>query len=140
MSLLVPIFLLAVTIVGLVSSIRSLFVAKVSRKQYFSLENIVFLILIYITVLLGFGIIFTVLDSNNSPILIENGMPLKGDFITKLESAMYFSAITLLSVGYGDITPIGIGRWVAIIEALIGYTIPMAFVVKSVIHAERNEN
>ncbi|WP_235848526.1 potassium channel family protein [Litchfieldia alkalitelluris] len=140
MSLLVPIFLLAITIVGLVSSIRSLFVAKVSRKQYFSLENIVFLILIYITVLLGFGIIFTVLDVNNAPVLIENGMPIKGDFITKLESAMYFSAITLLSVGYGDITPVGIGRWVAIVEALIGYTIPMAFVVKSVIQAERNEN
>jgi potassium channel LctB len=51
---------------------------------------------------------------------------------------MYFSAITLLSVGYGDITPIGIGRWLAVVEALLGYTMPMAFVVKTVINFEKS--
>jgi potassium channel LctB len=39
----------------------------------------------------------------------------------------------LFSVGYGDIAPIGIGRVIAMIEALIGYTIPAAFVAKAFI-------
>ncbi|MFC4319865.1 ion channel [Litchfieldia salsa] len=136
----VPLFLLAITIVGLISSIRSLFMTKVSKKQYISIENVVLLFLVYVTVLIGFGIIYMVLDLNNFPVLNEDGLPVSGVFTERLESTMYFSAITLLSVGYGDITPIGVGRWIAIVEALIGYTIPMAFVVKTVINIERNES
>jgi potassium channel LctB len=113
---------------------------KFSKKQYISVENVVLLLLIYVTVLMGFGIIYMVLDLNSFPVLNQNGSAFTGGFTDRLESSMYFSAITLLSVGYGDITPIGVGRWVAIVEALIGYTIPMAFVVKTVINIERNES
>jgi potassium channel LctB len=52
---------------------------------------------------------------------------------------MYFSAITLLSVGYGDITPVGIGRWIAIIEALVGYTMPAAFVARTFMEHEKRD-
>ncbi|MBD8071194.1 two pore domain potassium channel family protein [Bacillus sp. PS06] len=114
--------------------------AKFSKKQYISIENVVFLLLIYVTVLMGFGIIYVVLDLNSFPVLNQNGAAFTGGFSERLESSMYFSAITLLSVGYGDITPVGVGRWVAIVEALIGYTIPMAFVVKTVINIDRNES
>ena len=54
----------------------------------------------------------------------------------RLETYIYFSAVTLFSVGYGDIAPIGIGRVIAMIEALIGYTIPAAFVAKAFIDIE----
>lgn len=37
------------------------------------------------------------------------------------------------SVGFGDVAPVGIGRLLAIIEALLGYTIPAAFVVRTFI-------
>ena len=59
------------------------------------------------------------------------------DFIERLGTYIYFSAVTLFSVGYGDIAPIGIGRLIAMIEALIGYTIPAAFVARAVFDLER---
>ncbi len=133
-----PIFLLGLVIVGLVSSIRSLFITKYSRNQSISLENVILHLLIYITVLMGFGLLYMVLDVTGHPVLIENGQVLQGNYFEKIASSMYFSAITLLSVGYGDITPIGIGRWLAIVEALLGYTIPVAFVVRMVINIERS--
>ena len=38
------------------------------------------------------------------------------------ETSFYFSAMTLFSVGNGDVIPQGIGRIIAVVEALIGYT------------------
>ncbi|GGE55633.1 hypothetical protein GCM10011391_38310 [Pullulanibacillus camelliae] len=37
---------------------------------------------------------------------------------------LYFSAITLFSVGYGDVTPFEWSRMVAIIESTVGYILP----------------
>ncbi len=70
------------------------------------------------------------------PVLVEGGSILEGGFIEIMGSSLYFSAITLLSVGYGDITPIGFGRGFAVVEALIGYIIPAAFVVRSMVDFE----
>lgn len=36
---------------------------------------------------------------------------------------------TLFSIGYGDIVPIGLGKIIAIIEGLIGFLLPPAFIV-----------
>jgi len=44
-----------------------------------------------------------------------------------------------LTVGYGDITPIGIGRAIAMTEALIGFVMPAAFVVRVVLHMDGRE-
>ena len=88
--------------------------------------------------MLGFGLIYTVFVMKGVPVLLEGDNLLEGHFIEAIQDAMYFSAITLLSVGYGDITPVGIGRWLAIVEALLGYIMPTAFVVRTVISYERD--
>ncbi|GAB3042461.1 hypothetical protein GCM10027286_00800 [Virgibacillus ainsalahensis] len=54
--------------------------------------------------------------------------------------SMYFSGVTLLTIGYGDITPIGIGRLIALIQALIGYILPTAFVLRLVQSQQRSRN
>lgn len=38
--------------------------------------------------------------------------------------AIYFSAITTFTIGYGDITPLGWCKWVAVIEGFCGYLAP----------------
>ena len=133
----VPIFLIGFIIVGLVSSIRSLLTTNQTRNQFVSIENVILLCLIYVTVLIGFGLIYTILDIHSSGVLVESGIAITGSFREKLEASMYFSAITLLSVGYGDLTPIGVGRWIAVVEGLLGYIMPMAFVVRTVINIEK---
>ena len=66
--------------------------------------------------------------SSNSD--VDNRLSLLGD-------SLYLSGITLLSVGYGDVTPIGIGRWIAITEALLGYIMPAVIVARTVFDWDR---
>ncbi len=93
--------------------------------------------LIYTTVLIAFGLSYVVLEEMGFAVLKEDGESLNAHSFQLVEVCLYFSAVTLLSVGYGDISPIGIGRWIAIAEALIGYTLPFAFVMRSVIDNEK---
>ncbi len=57
--------------------------------------------------------------------LIENGIIFKPDFF----QALYLSVITIATVGYGDITPVGAARLIAIAEALCGIFIVPVFIV-----------
>jgi len=100
------------------------------RKGLISINNYIILFLIYGTVLIGFSAVYFILENGPHPILIEHSIPIDGSNYHIMELCLYFSAITLLSVGYGDIVPVGLGRWVAMIEALIGYTMPAAFVLQ----------
>lgn len=47
--------------------------------------------------------------------------------LTLLE-AIYFSAITTFTIGYGDIIPLGWCRWIAVIEGFCGYLAPTLYV------------
>ncbi len=100
------------------------------NKSLISINNYILLFLIYGTVLIGFSAVYFILERGQHPILIEHSIPVKGTNYHIMGLCLYFSAITLLSVGYGDIVPVGIGRWVAMVEALIGYTMPAAFVLQ----------
>ncbi|MCX5705515.1 MAG: ion channel [Candidatus Omnitrophica bacterium] len=50
-------------------------------------------------------------------------------FRPNIFSAMYFSAITFTTVGYGDINPIGLTRALAMVEAFCGVFITPLFIV-----------
>lgn len=125
-----------VVVFSLYKSFIQVFQRHEHRNNYISFENVAFLFLVYTNVLVGFSLIYTLFEMKGIPVLLEGGTILTGGFLDILGSSLYFSAITLLSVGYGDITPIGMGRWFAVIEALIGYVIPAAFVVRSMVDFE----
>ncbi|UII56661.1 potassium channel family protein [Cytobacillus spongiae] len=117
-------------------SLRMLFIPHKIKGKRVSFENFIFLAFVYLTVLIGFGLIYIILELYGYVVLIEGGQNMVGSFLNRLETGLYFSAITLFSVGYGDISPIGIGRLIAVLEALIGYTIPAAFVARAVFDME----
>jgi potassium channel LctB len=131
------IFLVVIVVMVCVSVVSMWTIEQRSNKAV-SFENFLSILFVYLTVMIGFGLIYAVLQVNGHAILLENGYVFgKGDFLGNLQTSFYFSAITLLSVGYGDIVPIGIGRWIAIIEALLGYALPAAFVVQTVMDFEK---
>ncbi len=57
--------------------------------------------------------------------LIKDAVIFKPDFL----QALYLSVITITTVGYGDITPIGAARFVAMAEVLLGVFIVPVFIV-----------
>ncbi|MHC0039087.1 ion channel [Pseudoneobacillus sp. C159] len=112
-------------------TIKTLFSPNKIKGKMLSIENFLVLTVVYITITLGFALIYLLFDLQGNPI-VRDGLLTEGDgFFLRLESSFYFSAMTLFSVGYGDIYPIGIGRIIAVFEALIGYTIPAAFVARA---------
>ncbi|MGM8213736.1 ion channel [Virgibacillus sp. W0430] len=101
------------------------------KESRFSIEIFYTLLVIYSIVIIGFGLIYFIL-SFHQVVLIEyeeyRDVSVLGTFI----HSFYFSGVTLLTIGYGDITPVGIGRLVVLIQALIGYILPTAFVLRIV--------
>jgi potassium channel LctB len=122
----------ALIIVAIFMSLKTLFVPHKIKGKQVSFENFITLALIYATVMAGFGLLYYLLDLRGLWVLADGSMRLSVSSYERMATSMYFSAITLFSVGYGDISPIGIGRIIAVLEALIGYTIPAAFVTRVV--------
>lgn len=134
--MMVYLFILVI-ILCITMSLRALFLPNRIKGKSVSLENFFFLAAIYFTVLVGFGLIYFLIAEEGYTILIDSNEVIETSFIRRLGTAIYFSAITLFSVGYGDIAPVGIGRMIVVIEALIGYTIPAAFVARAVYDMEK---
>ncbi|SDY34748.1 potassium channel LctB [Evansella caseinilytica] len=134
-------FLLVVFLVaalGIGMSFYLLVKQQPAERQRISLRNFVVLVLVYVTVTCGFGAVYLGLEVTGHRVLTEGGKLIAHDSVFHLvEDVLYFSSVTLLTVGYGDITPQGIGRWIAMIQALIGYLLPAAFVVTTVFYRER---
>lgn len=103
------------------------------RDKRFSAEIFYALIITYTIVILGFGLIYFIL-SFEGVLLVEGGELRQVSPLGSMVHSFYFSGVTMLTIGYGDITPIGIGRLLALIEALIGYILPTAFVFHIVQH------
>ena len=120
-------------VICIFSSMRLLFTPNKFKSARVSFENFLFLATIYATVMIGFGLMYLLLELNGLPVLNYSYESLGDNFFERLETGLYFSAVTLFSVGYGEIAPVGIGRFIAVSEALIGYTIPAAFVARTVL-------
>ncbi|WP_047981092.1 potassium channel family protein [Ornithinibacillus contaminans] len=101
------------------------------RERMFSTELFYTLIITYTIVIIGFGLIYFIL-SFEGILLVEGGELRQVSAIGSMIHSLYFSGATMLTIGYGDITPIGFGRLLALIEALIGYVLPTAFVLRLV--------
>lgn len=127
-------FLLPVVVYCIFMSIRTLFIPNTLRGKLVSIDNFVYLGTVYLTVIIGFGLIYLLFELIGMSVLLEVNQLNKHNMF---ETSFYFSAMTLFSVGNGDVIPHGIGRIIAVSEALIGYTLPAAFVAKVVFDREK---
>nr|WP_295971337.1 potassium channel family protein [uncultured Bacillus sp.] len=127
----------AFTVYCIVMSLKTLFIPNTVKGKLVSVENFIYLSFVYVTILIGFGLIYILLETKGYRILVEQYPAPSENYFQRLGTYIYFSGVTLFSVGYGDIAPVGVGRIIAMIEALIGFTIPTAFVAKAVFHRER---
>jgi potassium channel LctB len=123
--------LIAAIALCMIMSLRTLFFPSKWREKHLSIKNFLLLGISYLVLMLGFGLVYVLLEVEGIDLLIESGEVIQGDFLDHLFTCLYFSGVTLFSVGYGDVTPIGIGRGIALIESWLGYTIPAAFVIKT---------
>ncbi|MFZ3578007.1 ion channel [Virgibacillus sp. DJP39] len=107
------------------------FIKSGNNERNFSMDIFYTLLVVYIIVILGFALIYFVL-SFHRVVLVEGGELRQVSVTGSLMHSAYFSGVTMLTIGYGDITPVGFGRLIALIQALIGYILPTAFVIRIV--------
>lgn len=108
-------------------------IKTIRHETTISLEVFYAFLIVYCIFIIGFGLIYFALSLTDT-ILVENvnSRYPETNYVRQLFTSFYFSGVTLLTIGYGDITPIGIGRIIAIFQALFGYVLPTAFVLKLV--------
>jgi potassium channel LctB len=86
---------------------------KPSREQ---LKKTINLVLVWVLIAIAFGFLYYILPGQliNS----QTGAP-----VTNILEFIYFSFITILTTGYGDITAVGFIRVLTAIEGLIGWVL-----------------
>ncbi|NIK11567.1 ion channel [Alkalibacillus sp. S2W] len=95
----------------------------------FSRELFSAFIALYVILMLSFALIYFSLAEIGYT-LLQGELLQVGSVIERFFHAIYFSGVTLMTIGYGDITPVGIGRAIALVEAFIGFLLPAAFFYK----------
>ncbi|WP_080873803.1 potassium channel family protein [Oceanobacillus timonensis] len=101
------------------------------REGHFSLEIFIAMLIVYFIIMIGYGLIYFIL-SFQGIVIVEHGELREVSIWGSIVHSIYFSGVTLLTLGYGDLSPVGIGRIIALSEALIGYILPAAFVLRVV--------
>ncbi|WP_209124881.1 two pore domain potassium channel family protein [Alkalihalobacillus sp. BA299] len=101
------------------------------QKRETTYKLFIFLLL-YINIWLTFTFIYFLLDMINvGPVVDHYASPAhQASGLDRITRSLYLSSITLLSVGYGDVTPFGWSRAVATVQALIGYLLPVVIVIQ----------
>ncbi|WP_226585162.1 potassium channel family protein [Halobacillus litoralis] len=114
----------------IVASLRQAFHSLEFEHRIFSLQLFVSIMLLYTVVMIGFGIIYAALMNQGYEVYSQEYSNSSLNWAEDIIHSIYFSGVTLFTVGYGDMIPVGIGKGLAIIEAMIGYTLPAALVAK----------
>jgi len=127
-----------IALLGIGGSLILLLKNQPMEGRRISFRHFGVLLIVYATVIIAFGILYMSLELLGVHLLREEIAIQTESSLHLVEDVLYFSAVTLLTVGYGDIIPQGVGRWIAIIQALIGYLLPAAFVITTVVHYDKS--
>lgn len=100
-------------------------------RRFVIFYNMLILFLLYCVIALIFSLIYIALDIMEIGWIIDHYAtnPHQQNPIDRLTRSLYFSCITLFAVGYGDITPFGLSKAVAVFQSLIGYILPYVLVI-----------
>lgn len=91
---------------------------------------------IWLAIVIGFGLVFWSADLAGAPWISRDvGGP---GSLADLGNAIYFSFVTALTIGYGDISPLGPARVLAIIEGAAGLLI-FGFVISKLVSRRQEE-
>ena len=122
--------LLGLLLLGLMTTLAVQFYHLSKRKidKKITFENMMALGLLYGIIDLFFSLLYFWLEvAGFHPLHFSIAAP--QSFKEFYLDSLYFSTVTLFAVGYGDIFPVGIGRLIAMVEAMLGYILPMATVI-----------
>lgn len=96
------------------------------------IKLILYLVLFYLNVTLVFTFIYLMVSWTGLGYLKDHyqHFTLVNPAYEDITTAFYFSIVTLFAVGYGDVTPFGLAKAIAIMQAMIGYMLPAVVIIQ----------
>jgi hypothetical protein len=106
------------------------------EKDLHKIEFIISIIFVFLLTITMFAVIYSEPIENSTNYFMEFGKPYNITF----PDAFYFSTTTITTLGYGDITPVGIFRLFVIIEVFMGliYTGSMIYFIVEIFGKKSN--
>jgi hypothetical protein len=97
------------------------------EKDPHTIEFIISIIFVFLLTITMFAVIYSEPIEKSDNYFMEFGQPTNISF----SDAFYFSTTTITTLGYGDITPVGIFRFFVVIEVFMGliYTGSMIYFI-----------
>lgn len=126
----------AIIFIGL--NLYYFFMNKTYRKSYFSTALFFKLFFVLIGITFGFAVLYYALAQQDT-ILVES-ISKREPIDHSFSNLLYFSGVTILSIGYGDMLPVGTARFFSIIEAAIGVLLPTAYFLKALDRSKKEND
>lgn len=125
----IPAILMAITMLFILVNLYYFFTNKTFKKSYFSSALFYKLFYTMLGLTIGFAVLYYALSSYGTVLVINDptGEPADHNFLEYL----YFSGVTMLSVGYGDLVPVGSARLFSLLQASLGVLLPTACFMKA---------
>ncbi|QGH33002.1 two pore domain potassium channel family protein [Gracilibacillus salitolerans] len=122
-------FLLIAAIIFIIVNLIYFFRNKTYKKSYFSTALFMKLFFVLCGVTFGFALLYYALSFGETVIVhdLSTDTPVEHSF----SNLLYFSGVTILAVGYGDMIPVNSARFFALIQAAIGVLLPTAYFIKA---------
>lgn len=121
--------LMGLTILFIIANLYYFFLRRKYEKSYFQSPLFQKLFFAMLGITIGFAILYYLLSMDGEVIRISNEEGKEGG--ENFWDYLYFSGVTILSVGYGDLVPVGEARFFALIQSGIGFLLPTAFFVRA---------
>lgn len=117
-------FLSFINILLLVAShiilLKYVFTDFFKRRRKIVPRDVIIIITTYITLAISFGLLYTVISFFSDEIAFNNIPKTLGEFDFYLKH-IYFSFITITTIGYGDIYPLtSLGQFLVVLEVITG--------------------
>ncbi|MGP4040017.1 ion channel [Gracilibacillus sp. D59] len=127
--------LVVAAIIFIIANLLYFFRNKNYQKSYFSTALFKKLFFVMFGVTVGFALLYYALSFQETVVVQElsDNTPIEHSF----SNLLYFSGVTILAVGYGDMIPVNSARFFALIQAAIGVLLPAAYFLKALDRSKR---
>ncbi|TMW70913.1 ion channel [Alteribacter natronophilus] len=130
--------LIGLTILFIAANLYYFFTSKSYNKSYFDPAMFYKLFLVMLGVTFGFTLLYYFLSFNEVILRINDP---KGEVVEPTFSdLLYFSGVTILAVGYGDLVPVGSARLFSLLQAGLGLLLPAAYFMKALSGESKEES